>query len=155
MNDPGVHPARIPGAVVTLPLDLRILGVHTDLQQGLAEKMAGRAQDIVHAIDKQFFADFPEIWSVLEKAYPESGHAGAWGKAADVHAKYFGKGWGAIDIADSYLLGGDKAAALRWLEKAYGERDPNLPYIACSPQWDAVRSKPGFRDILRRMNLLH
>jgi TolB-like protein len=112
-----------------------------------------RKYDDVHAIDKQFCVDFPEIWSVVEKAYPESGYSGAWGKAADVHAKYYGKGWGAIDIADSYFLGGDKAAALRWLNQAYEEHDPNLPYIACSPQWDALRSEPGFRDLLRRMNL--
>jgi TolB-like protein len=107
-----------------------------------------------YAIDKQFFAaDFPEIWRAFEKAYPESGYAGAWGKAADVHAKYYGKGWYAMDIADSYLQGGDKQSAVRWLEKAYEERDPNLPYAACFPQWDALRLEPGFRDILRRMNL--
>ena len=112
--------------------------------------------DDAHAIDKQLFAaDFPEIWSVVEKAYPESGYSGAWGKAADVHAKYYGKGQAAIDIADSYLLGGDKAGAIRWLERSYEEHDPNLPYIACFPHWDALRSEPGFRDILRRMNLLY
>jgi adenylate cyclase len=110
--------------------------------------------DDVLAMERKFFADFPEIWSVVEKAYPESGHSGAWRKAANVHAKYYGKGQAAMDIADSYLLGGDKQSAIRWLEKAYEEHDPNLPYIACFPQWDALRSEPGFRDLLRRMNLL-
>jgi hypothetical protein len=39
------------------------------------------------------------------------------------------------------------------MRKTYEEHDPNLPQVACSPQWDALRSEPGFRDILRRMNL--
>ena len=60
-------------------------------------------------------------------AYPKSGYSGAWGKAADLRAKYYGNGQSAIDIADSYLLGGDKASAIRWLEKAYEEHNPNLP----------------------------
>ncbi|MBZ5500157.1 MAG: protein kinase [Acidobacteriia bacterium] len=112
--------------------------------------------DDAHAMDKQFLAaDFPELWSVVEKAYPESGYSAAWGQAADVDAKYYGKGRTAMDIVDDYLLGGDKQSAIRWLGKAYDEHDPNLPYVACSPQWDALRSEPGFRDILRRMNLLH
>jgi TolB-like protein/predicted Ser/Thr protein kinase len=58
-----------------------------------------------------------------------------------------------LDTAESYFKGGDKLNAIRWLEKAFEERDPNLPYAACSPQWDALRSEPGFQNLLRRMNL--
>ena len=84
--------------------------------------------DEVHALGRQFVtADCPEIWHAVEEAYPKSGYSGAWGKAAEVHAKYYGKGQSAIDIADSYLLGGDKASAIRWLEKAYEEHNPTLP----------------------------
>ncbi len=58
-----------------------------------------------------------------------------------------------MDIADSYLLGGDRQNAIHWLERACQERNPGLIYVACSPQWDALRSEPGFKDLLRRMNL--
>jgi tetratricopeptide (TPR) repeat protein len=138
----------------------KVLAMQADAPLGLGALYLSLRQlkkyDDVIAMEKQFLAaDFPEIRSAFEKAYPQSGYSGAWGKAADVDAKYYGKGRAAMGIADSYLLGGDKQSAIRWLEKAYEEHDPSLPYIACSPQWDALRSEPGFRDLLRRMNLPH
>ncbi|MBP1779164.1 MAG: hypothetical protein H6Q86_5175, partial [candidate division NC10 bacterium] len=39
------------------------------------------------------------------------------------------------------------------LERAYKERDPNLPYINCQPLWDPLRPEPRFQAILRRMGL--
>ena len=79
--------------------------------------------------------------------------AGAVAPAVPEAVKEPGKGWYGMDIADSYLQGGDKLNAIRWLEKAFEEPDPNLPHGACSPQWDALRSEPGFQNLLRRMNL--
>lgn len=42
--------------------------------------------------------------------------------------------------------------AIDWLEKAYENHNPNLPYIG-GPLWDPLRSYPRFQDLLRRMNL--
>ena len=49
----------------------------------------------------------------------------------------------AVDIAIKYICAGDKARAIDWLEKAYEDRDPNLPYLG-KPVWDSVRDDPAF-----------
>ncbi|MBA3599764.1 MAG: hypothetical protein H0W45_00785 [Acidobacteria bacterium] len=48
---------------------------------------------------------------------------------------------------------GDRDAAFLLLEKACVERDPNLPFIAVSPDYDDLRSDPRFTDLLRRVGL--
>ena len=53
------------------------------------------------------------------------------------------------------MLAGDHRRALDWLERAYADRDPNLPYITCLPLWDPLRRDPRFRAIMRGMNLPH
>ena len=57
-------------------------------------------------------------------------------------------GW----IALRYLDAGDHDRAIDWLERAYDDRDPNLPYIT-GPVWDPLRPDQRFQDLLRRMNL--
>jgi len=42
--------------------------------------------------------------------------------------------------------------AIDWLEKAYEDHEPNLPYIGV-PQFDPLHSDPRFQDLLRRMGL--
>jgi serine/threonine protein kinase/tetratricopeptide (TPR) repeat protein len=109
--------------------------------------------DEVHAIDRKWFSDFPALLEALDRAYAKVGYAKAWGAVADEQAALHDKGMGAIDIADSYLLVGDKNKALDWLETAYEERDPDLPYINCWPHWDSLRSEPRFQALLRRMGI--
>jgi eukaryotic-like serine/threonine-protein kinase len=43
--------------------------------------------------------------------------------------------------------------ALAQLEKAYAERNPNLPLAATDPAFDNLRSDQRFQDLLRRMGL--
>jgi tetratricopeptide (TPR) repeat protein len=43
---------------------------------------------------------------------------------------------------------------LRWLEKAYEERDVHLVFLGVDPRWDALRSNPGFIGLLKRINLI-
>ena len=58
----------------------------------------------------------------------------------------------AVNIAIKYMFAGDTTRAIDWLEKAYDDRDPNLPYLG-KPVWDSARNDPRFQDLLRRMNL--
>jgi hypothetical protein len=58
----------------------------------------------------------------------------------------------AQDIALDYRFAGDYDLAIDWLEKAYEEHNPNLPYIS-GPKWDPLRSYPRFQKLLRKMNL--
>ncbi|WP_297692759.1 adenylate/guanylate cyclase domain-containing protein [uncultured Eudoraea sp.] len=46
-----------------------------------------------------------------------------------------------------------KEEALYWLEKAYEEHDSNMPYISIDPLFDFLREEPGFRDLLKKMDL--
>ena len=47
----------------------------------------------------------------------------------------------------------DPANALRWLEKAYEDRDVRLVFLGVDPAWDSLREHPGFIALLQRMNL--
>ena len=58
-----------------------------------------------------------------------------------------------MDIARCYLDVGDYDRTIDWLEKIYGIRNPNLPYVGFQPHWDPLRSDPRFQNLLRRMNL--
>jgi serine/threonine protein kinase len=57
-----------------------------------------------------------------------------------------------VDTAVLYLRGGDHERALEWLERAYADRDPNLPYFGL-PIFDSLRDEPRFDDLVRRLNL--
>lgn len=48
---------------------------------------------------------------------------------------------------------GNSGEALRWLEKAYEERDGRMVLIGVDPKWDSLRGDPRFAAILKRMGL--
>ena len=56
-------------------------------------------------------------------------------------------------IASFYAAAGENAAALDWLERAYGQRDGTLVWIKVHPRLDGLRSEPRFRELLRKMRL--
>jgi len=56
-------------------------------------------------------------------------------------------------IAVVYAGLGNKDQAFEYLEKAYQERSPDLPYfLRADLRMDGLRSDPRFQDLLRRMN---
>ncbi len=106
------------------------------------------------ALDRERFAGNSELKEALERGYAEAGYAGSQKRFADMAASLIGKP-GSISawyISNKYLLAGDWNHALEWLERAYEERDPNMPYIVL-PIFDPLRSDRRFQDLLRRMNL--
>ncbi len=56
-------------------------------------------------------------------------------------------------IAKQYAFLGDKEQALKWLEKAYEERDGFIVFLARDAVWDSLRSDARFEDLLRRVGL--
>lgn len=48
---------------------------------------------------------------------------------------------------------GKNDEALEWLEKAYEERDGNMPYINGDPILDGLRDELRFQNLLQGMNL--
>jgi DNA-binding winged helix-turn-helix (wHTH) protein/TolB-like protein/tetratricopeptide (TPR) repeat protein len=48
---------------------------------------------------------------------------------------------------------GDSAQALRWLERAYDERDVHMVFLGVDPKWDTLRKDARFIRLLNRLNL--
>ena len=104
---------------------------------------------------REHFAKNPEIVKALEDGFGEAGNKGAFRSLADLLAEWYGKPGKrvrAFDISLRYLDAGDYDLAIDWLEKAYEDYEPNLPYIGL-PAYDPLRSNPRFQDLLRKMNL--
>jgi TolB-like protein/Tfp pilus assembly protein PilF len=96
-----------------------------------------------------------EVTKALEDGFEKAGHKGAYRAIADLMAEWYGKPGKsvyAMDVSDHYFIAGNYDLAIDWLEKAYEERDPNLPYLS-GPYYDSLRSYPRFQDLLRKMNL--
>jgi serine/threonine protein kinase/TPR repeat protein len=48
---------------------------------------------------------------------------------------------------------GDKEQALKWLEKAYGDRSPGMAELKVAHIFDKIRDNPRFADLIRRVGL--
>ena len=42
---------------------------------------------------------------------------------------------------------------MEWLERAFNQRDPNLPFFEM-PEFENLRSDPRVRDLMRRVGVL-
>jgi TolB-like protein/DNA-binding winged helix-turn-helix (wHTH) protein len=58
-----------------------------------------------------------------------------------------------LSIASNYAWIGDRDATMRWLERSYEARQADLPVVLIAPEFDFLRSDPGFLDLVRRMGL--
>ena len=56
-------------------------------------------------------------------------------------------------IAMTYAYRNEKQLALKWLERAYAQRDAGLVEIVGEPLLKNVSAEPRFHAILRAMNL--
>jgi serine/threonine-protein kinase len=123
-------------------------------QLDIALFMLGRHDEIL-SLRRKNYADDPERLAALELGYTEGGFKGALRRVADLLAARYEKSasrTGTVGLAMTYLKAGDKDKAIEWLEKAFEDRDGNLPYIG-RPIWDPLRDDPRFQDLLRRMKL--
>jgi adenylate cyclase len=90
----------------------------------------------------------------LEAGNKEGGYNMAWRRTAEMMIDYsdttYFPPW---QICTIYCRAGMKEEALDWLEKAYDERDNNMPIISVDPLFDFLREDVRFKNILRKMNL--
>jgi len=108
------------------------------------------------AIYRKIYAYDAVLSMALEDGFKKAGTKGAFRAVADLEAERYGepgKNVGAGGIAELYQRAGDYDLAIDWIEKAYEEHEPNLPYIGIMPQHDPLRSNPRFQNLLRKMNL--
>jgi hypothetical protein len=95
-----------------------------------------------------------ELLEALDSGLADGGYAGAQKRLVGVLTARSGKpgGEGAFKLTLRCLYAGDRVAAMQWLDRAYAEGDPNVPYIG-GPVFDPLRSDPRFRDLVRRLGL--
>jgi TolB-like protein len=114
--------------------------------------LAGREKEGLVMLRSRW-KDNNEFLSALDEGYAKSGFKGAMKKLADIRAeKTKITRLNQTGPAQYYALAGDVDNAVYWFEKAYEERDPNLPYLLL-PLYDGLRNDPRFQEIARKMNL--
>jgi hypothetical protein len=59
----------------------------------------------------------------------------------------------AYEIAEVFAWRGEKDRAFEWLERAYKQRDNQLPDIKYDPWMKSLRADPRFKALLRKMKL--
>ena len=94
-----------------------------------------------------------EYIRALDEGYAEAGFRGAMKKLADLRAENSKvTHLNQTGPVQYYAFAGDVENAVYWLEKAYEERDPNLPYLLI-PVYDGLRDNPRFQEIASKMGL--
>jgi len=141
----------IAAAQTALALQPNQGAARTALQYGYIMK---GMRDEQLAIQRARIALDPERLAAFERGIKEGGYEGAQRGIADVLAARYEKSeyLSATGIANRYLDAGDYDKAIDWLEKAYEDRNPNLPYLGL-PEYNPLRSDPRFQDLLRQMGL--
>jgi TolB-like protein/AraC-like DNA-binding protein len=56
-------------------------------------------------------------------------------------------------LATRYAMLGNKEETLKWIEKEFDERHPDLARINNNPDYDFIRSEPRFQAIIKKMGL--
>jgi eukaryotic-like serine/threonine-protein kinase len=94
--------------------------------------------------------------ALLGDTYARSGYAAALRAWADDGAQNASHGFvSPFSLAMTYGMLGDKDSAMKWLEKAYADRDVDLVTVNCEPVFDFLGGDPRFQDLLRRIGLTH
>ncbi len=129
-----------PMALSTLRTTYHLMGRHEDALDMWRASFAARGDH--------------EAEEALERGYREGGYSGALRSVAEMMVERSRTThvtpW---QIGTLYTRAGDKEKAIKFLEKAFEARDPNMPYLSVDPIFDYMRDHPRFQDLLQRMNL--
>jgi tetratricopeptide (TPR) repeat protein len=58
-----------------------------------------------------------------------------------------------IFLAHAAIALTKEEAALKWLNKAYEQREPLLVFLRIDPRFESISAGPRFRDLIRRITL--
>ena len=138
-----------------LDIDAKFAPARRMLEEVYAEM--GKQKEAVAEREKILsLSGSPELAASIEEDFTKSGYKGvlqSWLEGLTELSKH--SYVSSYSIAESYMRMDQKQKAFEWLERAYEEHDSGLVSLAVEPMFDAVRSDPRFRDILRRMKLAH
>ena len=125
-------------ALTTLRTTYHLTGEH-ELAMDMWRASNARDPDALVALDRGYSADgyHQALRSLAELlvARSDTMHVTPW------------------QIGTLYTRAGDGDLALAHLERAFEERDPNIPYLTVDPIFDFLRTEPRFRALIRRLGL--
>jgi hypothetical protein len=58
-----------------------------------------------------------------------------------------------FQIAQVYGFQGDRERTFQWLERAYVQRDPGLPFVKGDPAFEKNKDDPRYAALLKKMRL--
>lgn len=138
---------------------------------GLVYEHTGRANEAVPEFIKaeERFGMSQDRLAELRQVYHQAGEKGYWreiltlSREASKQPRKFGRpsgyGWcdymQDADVAAVEVRLGDYNAAFASLERGFANRGDALVYLNVDPYWDAIRSDPRFRELVRRVGLPH
>lgn len=104
---------------------------------------------------RALIGDHPDVLGRLGYVYALSGRRQKARAIADTLRSRYKKGQSdePYDLAVVYTGLGEKDRALAWLDTAYKERSTWVPLAKVSPELDSLRSEPGFRAFLKKLQL--
>ena len=112
---------------------------------------AGRDIDALETLKR--LAKVPEVKEACNYGIANSDYAGTKRKIGDIFMEKSKSAYIEPTImAANYAMAGDKDKAIDWLEKAYLDRSPDLPYLLL-PYYDNLRDEPRFKELCLKMNL--
>jgi tetratricopeptide (TPR) repeat protein len=94
--------------------------------------------------------DSDRVVREVEDVYRRDGFAGI-AKLELRRGERFDEETRKFDLARSYLVLGDKAAALDFLEKSYQERQYHVVTLKVDPAWDPLRNEPRFVALMKKV----
>jgi len=138
-----------------LDIDAKFAPARRMLEEVYAEM--GKQKEAVAEREKILsLSGSPELAASIEEDFSRAGYKGVLQSWLDGLTEISKHGYiSSYSIAQAYMRMGAQEKTFGWLEKAYEEHDSGLVSLAVEPMFDAVRSDPRFRDILRRMKLAH
>jgi hypothetical protein len=93
-----------------------------------------------------------EVVQAAELGNAECGYKGAMLKAADKLSEQSEKRYiHPTFTATLYAHAEEKDQAIRWLERACEQRDPNLFSLGLDPEWESLHSRRLFRELVKRI----
>jgi tetratricopeptide (TPR) repeat protein len=123
--------------------------------------MKGTYKEAMQELAEAFsLGGFPKVATNIRHALAVSGYRGALRQAAKEteHLQEAKKLYMPGFLAAVYTTLGDKDRAFYWLEQAYEHRemtskDEGIFYLGTEPLYDALRSDPRYKELLRRIGL--
>ena len=115
--------------------------------------LLGRHEEAIEMWRASYQAN-PEALEALERGYQAGGYLSALKAVADLRVERSATTHVAPwQIATLYTRAGLGEEALGYLELAFEEHDPNIPYISTYAIFDYMRAEPRFQALMDRLGL--